>query len=90
MATTEAKRQSEITISALAIAGVRFITPLLVAVLVYIGTQTLNTLEKLGSTIQQIQITMASEQATRASESIEIKAALSDHEGRIRHLENKK
>jgi hypothetical protein len=74
----------------LAISGIRFITPLLVAVLVYIGSQANITLTKLVDTVQQIQVTMATEQAVRVAESVETRKALADHEIRIRDIERKR
>jgi hypothetical protein len=86
---SESKKQSEISVAAMAIAGIRFLTPLLVSVLVYIASQANLTLDKLVDTVQQIQITMAKEQAVNQAEREAAAKLLGDHENRIRRIEEK-
>jgi hypothetical protein len=84
---SETKKQSEVSIAAMAIAGVRFLTPLLVALLVYIASQANLTLDRLVETVQQIQITMAKEQAVNQAERDNTNRILVDHEHRLRKIE---
>ncbi len=86
---TESKKQTEATVAAMAIAGLRFLTPLLVSVLVYIAMQANLTLDKLVETVKDIQITMAKEQAVNEFERNSATKAIQDHEVRIRKLEDK-
>lgn len=85
----DTKKQSEISVAAMAIAGIRFLTPLLISILVYIASQANVTLDKLVETVQQIQITMAKEQAVNQSERDSANKLLSDHENRIRRIEER-
>lgn len=87
---SESKKQTEASIAALAIAGLRFLTPLLVSVLVYIAMQANMTLGKLVETVKDIQITMAKEQAVNEFERNSAAKMIQDHEGRIRKLEDAK
>lgn len=80
-----ANKEQEIGIAAIAIAGVRFLTPTLIGVLVWVSMQALNTLDELVKQVNDIKIVMAAKDAR----DIEVTKILSDHEIRIRHLERK-
>ena len=79
------KKENELTVAAVAISGVRFLTPLLIGVLVWIATQASGTLDSLVEEVRQIQISMAAKQA----QDTEVVRQISDHETRIRILERR-
>ncbi len=83
------KKDQELTVASIAISGVRLLTPILISILVFIGSQANATLVKLVDTVQQIQISMARESAQNAASQLETTRALADHEERIRRLETK-
>lgn len=81
-------------LSPFAIVALRGITPLLLAILVFIGTRTINSLDKLVDTVQAMQVSQAAEQATNLTERTsnavrfaEILRMLNDHEERMRKVE---
>jgi hypothetical protein len=79
------RKEQELSIAALAIAGVRFLTPTLIGVLVWISMQALQTLDELVNQVNDIKIVMAAKDAR----DVEVTRVLSDHEIRIRELERK-
>jgi hypothetical protein len=80
------KKQAEVSVATIAIAAIRFLTPTLIAILVWISTQALDTLDELVSQVNDIKIVMAAKDARDA----EVTRTLSDHEVRIRQLERLK
>lgn len=68
-----------LNIATLAISALRFLTPTLLAVLTFQGTQVITNMDKLATTMQNMQITV-----TTLIAKVD---GTSDHEARIRQLE---